>query len=137
MADVASTATGAGAVEGSTANNASVVLLVEVRGVSILMAGDIEPEAQEALLRSYPTLRADILKVPHHGSSYQDPGLFEHVDARFGTISVGADNTYGHPGTATIALMQHTGIQPLRTDLSGDLAIVEHDGTIEAVTSDH
>jgi len=137
MADVASTATGAGAVEGSTANNASVVLLVEVRGVSILMAGDIEPEAQEALLRSYPTLRADILKVPHHGSTYQDPGLFEHVDARFGTISVGADNTYGHPGTATIALMQRTGIQPLRTDLSGDLAIVEHDGTIEAVTSDH
>ena len=54
------------------ANDASVVLLVEVRGVRILLTGDVEPEAQVALARAWPGLRVDVLKVPHHGSRYQD-----------------------------------------------------------------
>ena len=59
--------------DGSTANDASVVLLVDVRGVRMLLTGDVEPEAQQALARVWPDLGVDVLKVPHHGSRYQDP----------------------------------------------------------------
>ena len=83
--------------EGTGANNASLVLLVQVAGVRLLLAGDMEPEAQQALARSLPGLRADVLKVPHHGSRYQDPELLASLHARLAVVSVGRDNDYGHP----------------------------------------
>ncbi|WP_020577328.1 ComEC/Rec2 family competence protein [Actinopolymorpha alba] len=54
-----------GGEEGSPENDASVVIMAEVRGVRILLTGDIEPPAQEALLRAGADLHADVLKVPH------------------------------------------------------------------------
>ncbi|MEV6791328.1 ComEC/Rec2 family competence protein [Streptomyces sp. NPDC051320] len=51
-------------------NDASVTLLVRTAGLTLLLPGDLEPPAQEALLRTYPTLPpVDVLKVPHHGSA--------------------------------------------------------------------
>ncbi|MGH3425218.1 MAG: ComEC/Rec2 family competence protein, partial [Nocardioidaceae bacterium] len=120
--------------EGSAVNNASVVMLVEVRGARLLLTGDIEPEAQEELLRAWPDLHADVLKVPHHGSARQDPELFETLGARFGTLSAGVGNPFGHPTARTIELMRRTGIKPLRTDRQGDLALTVHDGALRAVT---
>ena len=114
--------------EGSLANNASLVLLVDVRGVRILLSGDIEPEAQQALERTLPTLRADVLKVPHHGSRYQDPELLTGLGARLALISVGEDNDYGHPAPSTLALLRDAGMQVARTDLGGDSAVVLDDG---------
>ena len=63
-------------------NNASVVLLVTVRGVRILLTGDVEPEAQVALARAWPGLRADVLKIPHHGSRFQDLDFLRGLGAR-------------------------------------------------------
>ncbi|MGH8774811.1 MAG: ComEC/Rec2 family competence protein [Jiangellaceae bacterium] len=56
--------------DGSAANNASVVLDVVAGGARILLTGDIEPEAQRALVRHEPRLEADVLKVPHHTLRY-------------------------------------------------------------------
>jgi competence protein ComEC len=114
--------------EGSLANNASLVLLVEVRGVRILMGGDMEPEAQEALAQSLPGLRADVLKVPHHGSRYQDPDLLASLHARLAVVSVGKDNDYGHPAPATLRLLRAAGMTVERTDQVGDVAVTVHDG---------
>ena len=58
--------------DGSTANNASVVLLARIRGVTFFLGGDIEPEGQATLAAMLPGLHVDVLKVPHHGSRYQD-----------------------------------------------------------------
>ena len=58
--------------DGSTANEASVVLLVEVAGLRLLLTGDVEPEGQAALARLLPGLHVDVLKMPHHGSAHQD-----------------------------------------------------------------
>ena len=120
--------------DGSTANEASVVLLAEVRGVSMLLAGDVEPEGQAALARMLPGLQVDVLKVPHHGSRYQDLDFLLSLGARLALVSVGADNDYGHPSVDTLGPLAATGARVLRTDLDGDLLVVEHDGQLLAVT---
>ena len=116
--------------EGSAANNASLVLLVDVRGVRILMSGDMEPEAQQRLDASLPGLRVDVLKVPHHGSRYQDPDLLGSLGARLAVVSVGRDNEYGHPATATLALLRRAGLRVERTDEDGDVAVTVRDGRL-------
>ena len=75
--------------DGSTANNASVVLLARIRGVSFLLGGDIEPEGQATLAAMLPGLHVDVLKVPHHGSRYQDVAFLQSLGARLAVISVG------------------------------------------------
>jgi len=109
---------------GSAANNASVVLSVRARGMRIMLAGDIEPEAQETILRNFPEVWADVLKMPHHGSARQSTAFFEALQARVATISDGKDNDYGHPAPAALGLLRRLDIAAHRTDLQGDIAIV-------------
>ena len=120
--------------EGSPPNNASVVLLAEIRGIRILLTGDVEPPAQAALHRAEPGLRADVLKIPHHGSNYQDPILLTSLGARVAVASAGQDNDYGHPAPLTLRLLQAAGMQVLRTDLHGDVAVVIRDGFLAVAT---
>jgi competence protein ComEC len=121
--------------DGSTANEASVVLLAQVRGLRLLLTGDVEPEGQAALARLLPGLRVDVLKVPHHGSRYQDLDFLRSLDARVALVSVGADNDYGHPSPRTLLPLVRSGTRVLRTDLDGDLAVVVRDGALRTVTS--
>lgn len=123
-------ATGRAASEGSAANNASVALLVETSGVRILLTGDMEPEAQEAMRRSLPMLHVDVLKVPHHGSGYQDPAFLSGLRARLAVVSVGADNTYGHPAAETLDLLEDHRVLVRRTDEDGDVAVVVREGVL-------
>ncbi|MEV0149253.1 MULTISPECIES: ComEC/Rec2 family competence protein [unclassified Nonomuraea] len=120
--------------EGSAANNSSVVIHVRWRAGSALLSGDIETEAQDALLRGGLLPPADILKVPHHGSPRQDPAFFGAVGARAALISVGEGNDYGHPAQPTLSLLQRLGARVYRTDRSGDLAVVEREGRLAIVT---
>ncbi|WUJ83578.1 ComEC/Rec2 family competence protein [Streptomyces sp. NBC_00377] len=112
-------------------NDASVTLLVRVAGLRMLLLGDLEPTAQQALLRSpaAPLVRGvDVLKVAHHGSAYQDPELIHAVAPRLALISCGADNTYGHPAPSTVAALRAGGAVVLRTDRDGALAVTAGTG---------
>jgi competence protein ComEC len=120
--------------DGSTANNASVVLLARIRGVRFFLGGDIEPEGQATLAAMLPGLHIDVLKVPHHGSRYQDVAFLQSLGARLDVVSVGADNDYGHPAAATVAALESTGARVLRTDRGGSIAVVEDGGRLTAVT---
>lgn len=124
---------GPAASEGGV-NDESVVLLVQVRGVRLLLSGDIEPDAQNALLRSGVDLRADVLKMPHHGSGRQSDRFFSAVGARIATISAGQDNDYGHPAAAALELLREHDVKWWRTDTDGDVAVVSHDGRLAVVT---
>jgi competence protein ComEC len=115
---------GSAADSGSGPNNASVVLVAEVRGVRMLLAGDVEPEAQRWLQRTLPGLTVDVLKVPHHGSRYQDTDWLTSLGARVAVISVGADNDYGHPAQSTLDVFAATGAAVRRTDRDGDVVVV-------------
>jgi competence protein ComEC len=112
----------------SPANDASIVLLVEVRGVRILLMGDEEDGSQAQLLRVTGGVRADVLKVAHHGSARQDPDLVRGSGARLALISVGLDNDYGHPAPSLLALLRDARMQVARTDRDGDVAVVVDDG---------
>lgn len=108
-------------------NDASVTLLVRSAGLRMLLLGDLEPPAQQALLRSPAAASlhgVDVLKVAHHGSAYQDPGLIRAVAPRLALISCGADNPYGHPAPSTVAALRAGGAVVLRTDRDGALAVV-------------
>ena len=107
----------------SDPNNSSVVLRVTVRGVRILMTGDAEVEAQTDLVTAGVDLRADVLKVPHHGSAYFDPDFLAAVHARVAVISVGRHNDYGHPAPSLLAELGRLGLSPARTDIDGDVAV--------------
>jgi competence protein ComEC len=119
-----------GSGDGSLANDASVVLLVEVRGVRILLTGDVEPEGQAALARSLPALDIDVLKVPHHGSRYQDLDWLTSLDPEVALVSVGADNDYGHPSADVLDALAGAGADVHRTDLEGDLLVTVDAGGI-------
>ena len=72
-----------------------------------------------------------MLKVPHHGSRYQDLDFLRSLGARVALVSVGADNDYGHPVARHAARRSSaTGARVLRTDLDGDLAVVERGGEL-------
>jgi competence protein ComEC len=72
--------------------------------------------------------------VPHHGSADQDPDFLRAVDPRLAVVSVGADNDYGHPAPETVDVLDDGGAAIVRTDESGDVAIVVRGGELTTVT---
>jgi competence protein ComEC len=79
-------------------------------------------------------LAADVLKFPHHGSGRQSPRFLQAVHARIATISVGADNDYGHPAGRAFHMLRAVQTDWRRTDLAGDIAIAVRDGRLVVVT---
>jgi competence protein ComEC len=110
----------------SDPNNNSVVLKAELRGRRVLLAGDAEEDEQRAVLDNVggSGLRADVLKVAHHGSAYQDPEFLDAVAPDVALVSVGVGNSYGHPNQAILGRLARRGARVLRTDLQSDLAAV-------------
>jgi competence protein ComEC len=117
----------------SDPNNSSLVLRVQVGPTTLLLTGDVEPEAQRDLVRRGVDLRADVLKVPHHGSRHQDPDFLRAVGAAVVVTSVGADNDYGHPSQEVLDALRSGGARSFRTDLDGDVALAHRDGWLVVV----
>ena len=114
--------------ENSGPNNDSIVMAVTVQtqggAFHILLTGDIETPVQQILLqdrRQY--LKADVLKVAHHGSAKQDPDFIAAVTPTVSVISVGLGNPYGHPAPRTVYLAGADGARVYRTDLDGMVLI--------------
>ena len=101
----------------------------------ILLTGDIEPESQQLMSRAIAELRVDVLKVPHHGSRYQDTAFLSGLGAGLALISVGQDNDYGHPSLETVEMLRNADMLVRRTDQDGDIAVIAHDGQVRVVTS--
>lgn len=112
------------------ANLASTVLRVEYGRVSMLLVGDAEqPEEQWLLDHVAPAwLRADVLKVGHHGSRTSSSAPFlDAVQPRLALVSVGRGNSYGHPSPSVLAEFARRAVPLLRTDVAGT-SVVSTDG---------
>jgi competence protein ComEC len=107
----------------SDINNNSVVLRLEYGRFSVLLTGDIEQEAEEALLASGQRVDSLVLKVPHHGAdSALTLPFLQAVNPELAVISVGSDNRFGHPGELTLENLQ--GMPSYRTDQQGTTEVV-------------
>lgn len=105
-------------------NNSSIVLKLSYGRDSILLTGDIEAEAMDRLLAGHRDLRADVLKIPHHGSrgSLSDK-FYQKVDPDLAVISVGR-NLFGHPSGEVLAALKANDIRVTRTDLHGAVTLI-------------
>ncbi len=112
----------AGAQERRT-NNLSCVLKVSARGGAMLLTGDIEREAEAALLERDPgALRAAVLLVPHHGSRTSSSAAFiAAVSPRVALVPAGYRNRFGHPAADVLGRYADAGVPVRRTDLEGAL----------------
>jgi len=103
----------------SNMNNCSLVLKLTYRQRSFVFTGDVEIEVQNGLIQGGADLKADVLKMPHHGSRFLLPALVEQVNPEAAVISVGAHNNFGHPAQSTLDTLNKAGIQVYRTDRDG------------------
>jgi competence protein ComEC len=109
--------------------------VAEVGDVRLLALGDLETDAQRSLAATLTDLPpVDVVKVAHHGSGKQHPGLYAHARPRVALIGVGDANDYGHPTPSTLAMLDRLGIRVLRTDDQGDLAVTGPADRLTAVT---
>jgi competence protein ComEC len=114
-------------------NDASLVVRADLDGLRVLLPGDVEPPGQRALLDAGVDLRADVLKVPHHGSARQEPEFFAATGARVAVASAGLHNDYGHPAPRMLALARSLGMTVLRTDQNGSVAVSGHGDDLRVV----
>lgn len=117
------------------ANLASTILRVEYGSVAMLLVGDAEVPEEEWLLEHTPPalLRADVLKVGHHGSRTSSSQAFlDAVSPRLALVSVGRGNSYGLPSPEVLSAYQRRGIPLLRTDVVGT-TVVMTDGHLLSV----
>ncbi|MGH3519372.1 MAG: DNA internalization-related competence protein ComEC/Rec2 [Haloechinothrix sp.] len=114
----------AGEPDGTAINNTSLVIMATTPAARVLLTGDVELAAQADLVASGEDLRADVLKVPHHGSRFTSPEFLDAVAPRIALIGVGADNRYGHPNQGVLDMLTASGALVIRTDLHGDTALL-------------
>jgi competence protein ComEC len=113
-------------------NDTSLVLRVQYQDTVCLLTGDMEEAEEQALLERHPDLKADLLKVAHHGSASSTSEAFlEAVQPAFAAISCGKDNDYGHPAPETLARLQKAGAQVSITAEQGHLAYIYENGTLQ------
>ena len=120
------TATVLGPVESyADANNTSIVLMVRFGENKFLFTGDMETDAENDMLDAGAKVKADVLKVGHHGSNTSTGYRFLYeVDPAYAVISVGKDNSYGHPHDEPMSRLRDADVTIYRTDEMGSILAV-------------
>lgn len=107
-------------------NNYSPIIKITYGNISFLFTGDAEAEIEKEVISKYSNLKSDVLKIGHHGSSTSSSLEFlQAVNPKICVISVGKNNTYGHPTKETLEKIKNTTI--LRTDKNKSI-IISSDG---------
>ena len=118
---------------GGSDNNNSVVLRIEFGERIILLTGDIEKAAERSLSQQY--LKADVVKVPHHGSKTSSTETFVlATKPTFAIISVGRNSTFGHPHEEVVQRWQSSGATVLTTGESGTITVTTNGKELDLKT---
>lgn len=116
-------------------NDLSLVGKFSFGETDLLLTGDIENNGREHLKKE-GGIDAEILKVPHHGSATSiDKEFLEMIHPLVAVISVGKDNSYGHPSQITLGLLKEEGVLTLETSISGSIT-VQSDGKFITIKSE-
>lgn len=113
---------------GNNTNDYSVVIRLTYGNNSFLFTGDAETEVENDILNSGLTVKADLLKMGHHGSSTSSSDKFLNaVSPKYAIITCGENNSYGHPHQETLQKIATRNIEAYRTDINGTI-IATSDG---------
>lgn len=119
----------------SDVNDSSIVLRIDYGSTSFLFTGDAEREAEQALLSSGANLDATVLKVGHHGSESSTSYVFlREIMPEYAVISVGENNSYGHPTDEVLSRLHDADVTLFRTDLQGDIIAISDGKTVTFTT---
>lgn len=114
-------------------NNNSLVVRLEYGNNSFIFMGDAETAEEAQILERWKDLKSDVIKIGHHGSeSSTSKELLDGVQPKYAIVSVGQDNSYGHPVQSILDRLESAKTTIYRTDLQGDITIVS-DGSRLAV----
>jgi competence protein ComEC len=109
---------------GAELNDNSVVLRIVYGDESVLLAGDVERAGARRLAGMGAAIRSTVLKVPHHGSSGPAvPTFIQAVSPKLAVISVGEENTFGHPSDEMLRELDHVEAKIMRTDMDGAVTV--------------
>jgi competence protein ComEC len=119
----------------SQLNNQSLVMMLQYKKVRVLLAADIEKEGEERMMRKGHVLRADVLKIPHHGSASSSTSLFlQRVRPAYGILSVSERNIGRLPHPEVMKRYEQLGSKVLRTDRHGAITLMTDGERIEIKT---
>lgn len=109
-------------VNGKDTNMYSVVVRLVIGENEFLLTGDLPTQQENILLENNMDVAADFLKISHHGSKYATSDIFlEKVKPKEAIISVGKNNSYGHPNQEVLQRLSQHKVDVLRTDEIGDI----------------
>ena len=113
-------------------NNQSLVMKIQFKKIGILLTGDVEKEAEYRMLRGGYPLNADILKIPHHGSSSSStPYFLQRVMPSCAVLSAGERNIGRLPHPEVLERYEQLGTRIFRTDRQGAITAVTDGEKIE------
>ncbi len=116
-------------------NNNSIVLKITYGNNKFLFMGDAETDAEKDMIDAGADLKADVLKLGHHGSDTSTSYVFlNEVMPEYTVISVGSDNKYGHPCESTMSKLRDAGTKVYRTDMQGDIVVTSDGENITVYT---
>lgn len=105
-------------------NNRSIILMAAAHGKRFLFTGDAEIAAEKDLIEENINFDCDVLKVGHHGSrTSSGKDFLDIATPEYALISVGADNSYGHPSKEVVERLENCGAKIYRTDYEGDIVL--------------
>lgn len=106
-------------------NDNSIVLHTIINNQGLLLAGDISSKTEKRLIKEYPHLKVDILKLGHHGSiTSTSEELLDVYKPVYGIIQVGINNRFGHPSDIVLQRLRERNIKTFRTSLNGSIKVI-------------
>ena len=124
------------AIEYGRTNDSSIVTRIDYGNTSFIITGDAEDWSEYMMIDAGINLKADVLRVAHHGSNTASTMEFlKAVQPKYAVISVGKDNGYGHPHQEVLERLESIGSTILRTDELGTI-VFQSDGESLTIKND-
>lgn len=121
---------------GNNLNLYSAVFKIKYGNTSFLFTGDAEKVNEEDILKVNNSIKSDVLKIAHHGSSTStSTSFYEAVNPKVAIISVGKDNSYNHPNTKILELLKSKSTNIYRTDKDSTIILISDGNTIYKYSS--
>ena len=122
------------ALEYGRTNDSSIVTRIDYGETSFIITGDAEDWSEYMMIDAGYPLKANVLRVSHHGSNTGSTMEFlQAVQPEYAVISVGKDNGYGHPHTEVLERLNEIGAKVLRTDELGTIVFQSDGNTLTLV----